>query len=194
MDSERRERSRRGLLVVTVAAVVSAAFVAVLLLGNTRAAFVDTTDNATNTFSAGDVVLRDDDAGSVLFDIANLAPGDVRRRCLAVDYTGSLTADVRLYGTVGGNGLADYLDVDVEVGTGGGSSSCRGFVASSTLFSGTLAQFGAGHTGYADGLGGFSGATDPATRTYRITVALRDDNAAQGRSATAGFTWEAQSA
>lgn len=194
MDTERRERSRRALIVVAVAAMVSAAFVGVLLLGNTRAAFVDTTDNATNTFSAGDVVLADDDAGSILFDITNLAPGDARTRCITVDYSGSLTADVRLYGTVGGNGLADFLDLDIEVGTGGGSASCSGFVTSSTLFSGTLAQFGAGHTGYADGLGGFTGATEPASRTYRITVVLRDDNAAQGRSANAGFTWEAQSA
>ena len=182
------------MVVVTVAAVVSAAFVGVLLLGGTRAAFVDTTDNATNTFSAGDVVLSDDDAGSVLFDIANLAPGDARTRCIAVDYNGSLTADVRLYGEVGGNGLADFLDVDIEAGTGGGSTSCSGFVPSTALFSGTLAGFGAAHTGYASGLGGFAGATDPASRTYRITVVLRDDNAAQGRSATAGFTWEAQSA
>ena len=181
-------------MVVTVAAVVSAAFVAVLLLAGTRAAFVDTTENATNTYRAGDAVLSDDDAGSVLFDIANLAPGDARTRCISVDYTGSLTADVRLYGEVGGNGLADFLDVDIEAGTGGSATSCLGFVASSPLFSGTLAEFGIAHTRYANGLGGFTGATDPASRTYRISVALRDDNAAQGRSATAGFTWEAQSA
>lgn len=173
---------------------MSAAFVAVLLLGGTRAAFVDTTDNSTNTFSAGDVVLSDDDAGSVLFDIANLAPGDARTRCIAVDYNGSLTADVRLYGEVGGNGLAGFLDVDIEAGSGGGTTSCSGFVPSTTLFSGTLAEFGAAHTGYTNGLGGFTGATDPASRTYRVTVVLRDDNAAQGRSAIAGFTWEAQSA
>ena len=194
MGTRGGERSRRALVVVSVAAVVSSAFVAVLLLGGTRAAFVDTTDNATNTFSAGDVVLSDDDAGSVLFDVANLAPGDARTRCISVDYTGSLTADIRLYGEVGGNGLADFLDVDIEAGTGGGTTSCSGFVVSSALFSGTLAEFGIAHTGYSNGLGGFTGATDPASRTYRITVALRDDNAAQGRSATAGFTWEAQSA
>ena len=42
------------------------------------------------------------------------------------------------------------------------------------------------------GLGGLNGATDPTSRTYRITVTLEDDNAAQAKSATAGFTWEAQ--
>lgn len=181
-------------MVVSVAAAASAAFVAVLLVGGTRAAFVATTENAPNTFSAGEVVLSDDDAGSVLFDIANLAPGDARTRCISVDYTGSLTADVRLYGEVGGNGLADFLDVTIEAGTGGGATSCGGFVPSTTLFTGSLARFGSDHTGYSDGLEGFAGATDSASRTYRITLDLRDDNAAQGRSATAGFTWEAQSA
>ena len=50
----------------------------------------------------------------------------------------------------------------------------------------------AGGVGAARMLAALSRATDPSTRTYRITVTLQDDNAAQARSATAGFTWEAQ--
>lgn len=186
------KRNHRAWLYRGLAVVASLGFVSILVVTSSRAAFVDTTDNATNTFSAGDVVLDDDDAGGVAFNVANMAPGDSRTRCIAVTYTGSLTADVHLYGTVGGTGLADYLDVDVAIGTGGSFASCTGFSATSTLFTGTLADFGSTHTDYASGLGGLNGATDPTSRTYRITVTLQDDNAAQARSATAGFTWEAQ--
>lgn len=192
MEAKHQDQTRRAWLYRGLAVVASLGFVSVLVVTSSRAAFVDTTDNATNTFSAGDVVLNDDDTGSVLFNVNNLAPGDSRTRCIAVTYSGSLTADVHLFGTVGGNGLADYLDLDIEVGTGGNFASCAGFVASSTLFDDELDAFGAAHTDFVSGLGGNAGATDPTTRTYRITVALQDDNAAQGRSATAGFTWEAQ--
>ena len=192
MHAQGLERNHRAWLYRGLAVLASLGFVSVLVVTSSRAAFVDTTDNATNTFSAGDVVLDDDDAGSVLFNVANMAPGDSRTRCIAVSYTGSLTSDVHLYGTVGGSGLADYLDVDVAIGTGGTFASCAGFTASSTLFTGTLTDFGATHTDYATGLGGMNGATDPTTRTYRITVTLQDDNAAQAKSATTGFTWEAQ--
>ncbi|MCB1002832.1 MAG: hypothetical protein KDB35_01465 [Acidimicrobiales bacterium] len=192
METQGGTRTSRAWLYRGLAVLASLGFVSVLVVTSSRAAFVDTTDNPSNTFSAGDVVLDDDDAGSVLFNVANMAPGDSRTRCIAVTYTGSLTADVHLYGTVGGTGLADYLDVDVAVGTGGDFASCTGFSATSTLYTGTLASFGASRTNFANGLGGFNGATDPSTRTYRITVTLQDDNAAQARSATAGFTWEAQ--
>ena len=186
------ERNHRAWLYRGLAVLASLGFVSILVVTSSRAAFVDTTDNATNTFSAGDVVLDDDDAGGVAFNVANMAPGDSRTRCIEVTYTGSLTADIHLYGTVGGTGLADYLDVNVAIGSGGSFASCAGFSATSTLFTGTLADFGAAHTDYGSGLGGLNGATDPTSRTYRITVTLEDDNAAQAKSATAGFTWEAQ--
>lgn len=192
METKRQDQARRAWLYRGLAVVASLGFVSVLVVSSSRAAFVDTTDNATNTFSAGDVVLNDDDTGSVLFNVNNLAPGDSRTRCIAVTYTGSLTADVHLYGTVGGNGLAQYLDLDIDVGSGGDFASCTGFVSSSVLFNDTVAAFGGAHTNFVNGLGGNTGATNPTTHTYRVTVTLQDNNAAQGLSATAGFTWEAQ--
>lgn len=57
---------------------------------------------------------------------------------------------------------------------------------------GTMDGFGAAHSGYLNGLQGFDGATDPTTRTYRISVTLRDDQAAQGLTGNPDLTWEAQ--
>jgi hypothetical protein len=96
---------------------------------------------------------------------------------------------------VGGTGLATYLDTTVDVGTGatgGASTDCTGFTLGSNLHNDTLEAFGTAHTDYASGVGGFTGATNPSTRSYRVTVTLQDNNLAQGKSASVAFTWEAQ--
>jgi hypothetical protein len=174
-----------------VAMLASLGFVSVLVMTSSRAAFVDTTDNTSNSFTAGTVALSDDDAGTVLFNVANLAPGSPRQKCIRVDYTGSLAANVRMYGAASG-ALAPYLDVTVEVGTGGTFANCTGFTGGTSLYTGTLTDFAATRTNYTNGLAGWNGATNPSNRTYRITVTMQDNNAAQGLSADADFTWEAQ--
>jgi len=174
-----------------VAMLASLGFVSVLVMTSSRAAFVDTTDNTSNSFSAGTVVLNDDDSGTVLFNVSNLAPASPRQNCIRVSYTGSLAANVHMYGAASGS-LAQYLDVTVEVGSGGTFGDCTGFSGGSTLYTGTLSNFAATRTNFANGLAGWDGATNPSNRTYRITVTMQDDNAAQGLSANADFTWEAQ--
>ena len=194
--TDRRGTGLASRLALPGAGVLGALVIAVLLTFQTsRAAFNSTTENGSNTFGAGTVTLSDDDSGSTMFILSGMKPGDSATKCINVTYGGSLPADVKLYGTVAGTGLAAFLDTVVEVGTGaagGSSTSCTGFSSSSTLHSGTLAAFGAANTNYGNGLGGFSGATNPTTRSYRIAVTLQDANAAQGLDATATFTWEAQ--
>lgn len=190
-ENQTPRRSRRAMAYRAIAMVASLAFVSVLVMTSSRAAFVDTTDNTSNQFSAGTVVLNDDDAGSVLFNVNNLAPTQNRTNCITVSYTGSLAANVHLYGAASGS-LAQYLDVVIDVGTGGSYNNCTGFTSGSTLYTGTLANFAATRTNFVNGLAGWNGATNPSSRTYRISVTLQDNNAAQGLSATADFTWEAQ--
>jgi predicted ribosomally synthesized peptide with SipW-like signal peptide len=186
------KKKRSRLTVVGVAALAAAGLAVLVLGGVTGAAFVDTTENRSNTFQSGDVVLDDDDQGNALFSVSDLAPGATVTRCIKVTYTGSLTANVHLYGSVGGSGLAGFLDTDIEVGAGGDAASCAGFVSSSTLYTGTLTAFGISHTNYVNGLRGFDGATDPSARTYRVSVTLRDDPAAQSLGGSLDLIWEAQ--
>ena len=174
-----------------VAMVASLGFVSVLVMTSSRAAFVDSTDNTSNQFSAGTVELTDDDAGSVLFNVNNLAPTETRTNCITVSYTGSLAANVHMYGAASG-ALAPFLTLVVEVGTGGSYANCSGFSSGSTLYNGTLSNFAATRTNFTNGLAGWNGATNPSSRTYRLSVTLQDNNAAQGLSASADFTWEAQ--
>ena len=190
-----RRRGAFALLTRLGAVGAGLLVMSLLVVTGSRAAFTASTANGVNTFTAGTVTLADDDAGSVMFNLTGMKPGDTATKCVNVTYTGSLAADVKLYGTVGGTGLADYLDTTVDIGTGaagGAPLDCTGFVLGSNLSSGTLTAFGAAHTNYGNGLGGFAGATNPTTRSYRVTVTLQDNNLAQGKTASLAFTWEAQ--
>ena len=193
---------------VVLLAFVLAAFSAMTA---SRAAFTDTTDNTGNDFAAGTVLIVDDDAGSVLFTVPNLKPGQSVENCIAVEYQGSVDADVRLYGanlaTTTATNLAPQLNLTIEEGTGGsfvatelggGEGDCTGFVASGTLTGAgtdTLDGFASSATGFGTGLSTWAplgGSND--TRTYRFVVELdaATTDAYQGMDAQIDFVWEAQ--
>jgi predicted ribosomally synthesized peptide with SipW-like signal peptide len=92
-----------------VIALVAVGISAALVLTATNAAFTATTTNPGNTFAAGSVALSDDDNGSAMFSTGNLKPGDSETHCILVSYSGTLGAQVRLYGTTTGTGLGTYL-------------------------------------------------------------------------------------
>ena len=193
-QNENRPRGVMGLrnrrIGVSMAAVL---LVGVLVVTASSAAFSDTTDNSGNTWSAGTVILTDDDLGSAMFAVSDMAPLASVTECIVVTYSGTLLpSDVNLYGVSAGTGLDAYLDVTIEEGSGGVFGNCTGFIASSTIYTGTLANFSATHTNFTNGAGAWNPAANPESKTYRFTVSLQDNNLAQGLNATATFTWEAQ--
>lgn len=133
------------------------------------------------------VAITDDAGGAPLFaDLPLLRPGDRVSRCISVTYQGTLPAEIVLYSEVGGTGLARHLQMDVEVGRGGGFGDCTGFASEATLFSGLLEEMG----GLAVRV--WSAQSGMETRTFRFTATLADDDRAQGTSASASFIWEAR--
>lgn len=173
-----------------LAAVASLAVVSTMVLRTSQAAFTDTTDNAASAWTAGTVVLSDDDTGALFNALTGLVPGSTETDCIAVTYSGDVAATVRLYATVTGT-LGQYLTMDVDRGTGGSFGNCTGFTKVDDVYAGKLSALG---TDWASGHAG--GATwspsSTATVTYRFTYGLDDVNAAQGLTAGATFTWEAQ--
>ena len=145
---------------------------------------------------APEIDLTDDSAGTAMFsDELSLVPGVPDEQCIQVTFDGSVDPQpVVLYAQSVDGALAPFLDLTVETGPtdGGVFGDCSGFVPTAELFSGTLADFGAAHTGYDSGLGTWdpSGATE--SRSFRFTVTVRDDPVAEGLSAGFGFTWEAR--
>ena len=199
MDTEsvdvRRGGDLRARIMSAAAPVAAFLVVGALVVVGSRAAFSATTDNTSNAWSAGTVVLADDDSASAMFNATNMKPGTTSTKCITVTYSGTLSpADIKLYGTVAGTGLATYLNTTVEIGTGGSFASCTGFVLGSTLYTGTLATFGSTYTNWASGLANWTTSSTPQSKTLRFTTTLdaAAPNTAQGKTASATFTWEAQ--
>ena len=153
------------------------------------------------------VAIRENDRGRAMFRIENMRPGETRKRCIRVTYSGTRPVRVRLYGTTRGHGLDRFLDVVVTRGWARRDEfpSCRTFVPDrrnyvglgrGIVFVGTLA-------GLPDD---WASAVDDATlgsprvwlrgqsHVYRIAVTLprRTGNDAQGINARQRFVWEAR--
>jgi hypothetical protein len=165
-----------------------------------NAAFTASTSNPTNNWSAGTVAISDNDSDSALFSASGIKPGDTGTRCIVVTYSGSLNATVKLYATsYTDGGLAPYLTFGVYEGTGT-QADCSDFSSTATDYSpGTLQDFGVNNASYANGVSGWTPAGGSnATKTYKFSWTLQDDNNANGGTggaltASTAFTWEAQS-
>jgi predicted ribosomally synthesized peptide with SipW-like signal peptide len=169
----------------------------------TWSAFSATTDNTANSFTAGTVAVGDDDSGSAMLALSNAKPGDSDAACIVVNYTGSLPASVKLYGSTGGTGLAQYLDLTVTRGTkSSGFDSCGDFNPDGTdyigagagvIYSGTLQGYPGGYGGGIDDAPGAVGTwTTGESHSYKFVVTVQNDGAAQGLTASQVFTWEAR--
>jgi hypothetical protein len=199
LRSRRRRRAALLLLLLTGVALAGGKY--------TYAAFSKWTANGNDTYTAGTVVLGNNSSGAALLALTNAVPtlaSQTDTGCITVTYTGSLTANVRLYATVGGTGLAPYLNLTVTRGSFSPSApayrSCTNFVADASslgvIYNGTLAGFA---TSYAAGLvdqaaGAPAAWTNGTSHVYKFTVVLQDNLAARGLNATASFTWEARNA
>jgi hypothetical protein len=208
--------ARRTVLtaVVPVGLVLSAAVV----WQSTEAAFSASTDNPGNTWQAGTVVLGDSRDGAALFtdaDDSGLQPGSTRSRCIRVDYTGSLTADIRLYATTptgGSTRLDPYLVMSVErgqdvlTGTAVAPDCGAGFTPTDPptfLYNDrsagdpgarqdtTMADLKT-HGDHATGIPVATAVPEGTHLTFRITYLVGDDDAAQGSTSSATFVWEAE--
>jgi hypothetical protein len=193
--------TRRTARLLKWGAIPAALLVSGLVVGQASySAFTATTSNPTSNWSAGTVVLTDDDSNTAMFTATGLKPGSTGTKCIAVTSSGSLPSDVNLYGTSPAttNALSTYIHLTIIQGTGGSSGSCTGFTplaTGSSLYTGTLANFETTSTNFATGLGTWTPAgTAPETRTFEFTytVDAATPNTSQGGTAAIGFTWEDQ--
>ena len=184
-----------------VAAFLALLLVSVVIVTMSRAAFTTTTDNDGSSFTAGDVVLVDDDLGTSRFTVTDMEPGDTITSCIVVTYNGSVDPTfVKLYsgGFTDSGNFGDYLNVTVDEGDGGTFADCTGFVEddAGAEFANTLTFLDATHTNYTNGFGEWDPSAAGQFKTYQITVELdaATPNAEQNESVTAlTFTWEVQS-
>jgi hypothetical protein len=192
-----------GIAALPVALIATAGIVSV----TSYSVFTSATTSPNNSFSAGSVVLTNDSSGSqaatgsALYTASGITPTSAAQvKCLTVQSTGSVASSVKLYtqnattSNPSGNTLAQYLKVQVEIGTAG--STCSSFTASSSVVAaGTTLATLEGFTSYANSkdttwtpAGGAS-----ESRAFRFTVTPDSamPNSLQGASAGVTFVWEA---
>jgi hypothetical protein len=187
-----------------LAALVVTGVIAAITVGLTAAAFVSNSSNPGDSFSTGTVAITDNDAGGFMLALSSARPGDSDTSCLRVTYTGSLDSTVRLYATVSG-GLDPYLQLRVTRGTDSSPAfdACTNFTADSTdyigsgagvIYSGLLSAYPATYgAGIVDPTSGAPETwTTSEAHSYKFVITLNNNPAAQGRSCTATFTWEAR--
>lgn len=188
----------RAMRIAGIAAIPAALVVAGVLVGGASySAFSATTSTPTNNWSAGTVALSNDGQGVALFTASNLQPGSTATKDITVTSTGSLASTVKLYGTQAAttNALSSYVDLTITEGTGTGTSFTP-LASGSTVYTGTVADFGSARTNFSNGITAWTpaGGSTSDARTFRISYTLdaATPNTAQGGTAALGFTWEAQ--
>jgi predicted ribosomally synthesized peptide with SipW-like signal peptide len=186
-----RERTLLSMLIVGLAALVAG--------GSAYSAFSATTANEGNQFATGTVVIGDNSAGSSMYQVSNQAPGHPVERCIAVAYTGSVEAGVRMYASPV-SALGDHIELTVTAGSlpdGTTFPDCTGFTAANVVFDSTLKAFTDNRQDWGSGLavvppGKASWSTgDTVVYRFRLNVVSTAPQAA-----TTGehrFTWEARS-
>ena len=142
-----------------------------------------------------EVELSDSDAGTAMFGGETLLPGMPMERCIEVTYSGADDPEpVLLYAATASGDLAPYLDLTIHMGSAaaGAFGTCGTFVASQSIYSGTLAAFGSAHGSYATGKSTWTPSDAQETRSFRFRVTVQDVPAAAGKSAAFGFTWRTE--
>jgi hypothetical protein len=194
-------RHRRLSAVIAVGLTVAACAAA-----SAYAAYRAVATNSANSFAAGTVALSDNDSGTAMFtSLTSARANDSETSCIRVRSDGTLNATVRLYASVSGS-LAPYLTLTVTRGTDANPvfDNCTTFVADSTnyigsglgvIYSGALSSF---PTTYSAGIvdpavgGGTETWSQNEIHIYKFVLSAGTNTAAQGLSATAGFTWDAR--
>lgn len=185
-----------------IAAIAALATVSGLVLYTSHAAFSGTTDTSGNWDAA--TVALSGTSSTAFTSGTNLVPNDTDQECITVTYDGNADAAVKMYGSTTFSSTEDlgkYLDLTIEEVTTGAGTCATPDSVDSTLFStNTLSvntgAFTVAHTDWSNGLAttwdSSTPATNGATKEFRLTVTVKDDNNAQSQDTTGTFTWEAQ--
>ncbi len=199
-------RQVAGRITVKVAATIAVlAGCAILASAATWSNLNSTATNPANSFTAGTVQIGSNSGSSAVLSLVNGKPGAVSTGCIKVSYTGTLPSTVKMYGSSGGTGLNQYLNLVVTRGTFSGTptaGSCTGFTADSTnyitqgagvIYSGTLANW---PTTAATALVDPTAASPAVWSTgtshgYELQATLLSTAAGQGLTGTETFTFEA---
>ncbi len=174
------------------------------------AAFSATAGSAADAWTSGSLTLTNNGGGAVYagtttatFDQTPITPGAAGRSCITVKSPGTSAGSLRLYRSALADsapslGAAIRLTIDAAPVATDILADCAGFPTSGTTNIVTDVTLTALATSYPAATGAVPLASGPARVAYRIgwtfasTGTTAGDDALQGKTVTAGFTWELQ--
>lgn len=183
---------------------------ALLVWQASSAAFSATTANNSDVWTAGTLTLQNNGGAAAYavtttatFNEVGLKPAGSATRCITVKNTASIAGTIKMYRSA----LADSapslgsqikLTVDAAPVASDVLSGCAGFPVGGLTNVVTDVALTALPTSYAAAVGGVAVGSGTALVAYRIaytfasTGTTAGDNTLQGKTVTAGFTWELQ--
>ena len=169
-----------AVIAVGAALLLAAAGVLAWSAVTTTTARVSASTDAVGFINAGTIDLSTENSKQgFLFDTAGLYPGVTTEGCVDIDYSGTISGDLRLYATPAqSSGLDRFLDVVVEVSDRPGG--CESFGPGTRLYQGRLDRFWRDHDRFGTGLTVAEGIEGGARVALRVRAEVVDDDAAQG--------------
>jgi hypothetical protein len=207
-DSDKTKRRRRALRAAAPVAGLLAA--GLLVWQGSYAAFSATTQNNTDAWTSGSLVLTNNGGGAAYaatttatFNEVALKPGSVGTKCITVKSTGTSAGSLAFYRSAladSAPSLGAQIQVTIDAATVASDVlvGCAGFPAVGLTNVATGVALTALPTTYATAVGPVAVAAGTQLVAYRIawtfasTGSTAGDNALQSKTVTAGFTWEIQ--
>lgn len=169
-----------------LASAVAALAIATIVVSESSSALDPRGTASGNEFETGSIALVDDDDGRSLVTLENMAPGRPVERCITITYAGTvLPVDLTLAAGASGD-VAPFVTVKVERGTSGRYGECPSFVPEATVYEGGLGALAEGKPVAAGSLH-----SESEQAAFRFTFDLEDVAAAEGRTGSVDFVWEA---
>jgi len=175
------------------------AVVAVSITAGALAVFTDRETVPDNAFTTGTLIL-DIDPTTAMFDVSNMAPGDVVFRGLQVTNDGSLALRYAMTTTAdAASALDEQLDLTIDVVTGAGGDgiwyTADDVVGAANIYGpdGALSSAFFGNPAQGGQTGDRTLASGTSERLrFKATLPLDTGNAFQGASCSVAFVFDAQ--
>lgn len=167
------------------AAAVAVLLMATIVVNRSEAALSSRGAAGSAVLSSGTVELTDDDGGRSLFDLHDLTPTRPVQRCIEVTYNGTLLPVALTVRAEAVGALAEYLDVVIDEGAGGGFETCDAFTSSGRVFAGSLRELGDAGWLELERM-----VNRGERRSYRIELVVQDRQEALGLETGLELAWE----
>lgn len=200
--------SRVSGIAIKLAATIAVLVVGALLIGAATWSNLNATaTNPSNSIKTGTVQLTSGSFTAPVISLTSAKPGAVSTGCIQIINSGTLSVQMKLYGTGSGTGLNEYLKLVVTRGSFSGTppaGSCTGFIADATnyiaqgdgvIYSGTLANCpNSASSALHDPTASSPATWSPqATHSYQLQITVLSDARAQGLTGHETFTFEEDS-